>query len=546
MGAKEWAAALPDLQRKRAEMALAALTDEEPMSGAARLAAALDVLAQGVIDEAALAETHKPKAWQSAKATLLATGGKLRDLAREQDQIEGSAEAVAGNRLLRDPGRGIEPGGDPNQPGVAERNPNGFVYREPSDAEIAEHAERLAAEALAATPGVPDLSAIEAMLDEPAADETGGIPMLSTQQQIEAGLAVTPTSGSLAIFTDPKTTIVHDAHMEARQMLADRREQAPDVDPFTDPVTPAALAQPLTFADLMRPIHRADLPHWSHSQLATLSDCGVKYAATKLLKMPQIPQWSLVGGRAVHRAIETVERDIFAALIQVPHADPGNVSTIWNTAFSAVIAEVGAEAPVPPAQWRASNKGAEGFDWWRVEGEAMLARYVELRRKLIDAAAQAGQPPRQLLQVVDLPILEAELKIDVHGPLGAIPFVAVLDQAWSIDNGAGVLIVDVKTGRIPTDTSQLGSQALVLAQHMGLPDAELANQVIEACFYDARKGIYTPAFRPIERHPYAQLQYEVHTAEHYRRQGIYRPHTGPFCGGCSAKYACPVMNGAGK
>src|SRR5690349_6714998 len=543
MGAKEFAEALGPIRERRTVAAIdALLADENKDNPFNALASALDTLASGIDAEAGAAEQHKPKGWQSLAASLRATSGKLRDLAKEFDQLD--AAVPSGQR---DPKRGIEPGGDPNQPGVAPRSPESFVYRgdvQPSEDEIAAHAERLTAEALAAMPNgdfppgadVPDLEAARANLmgelDEPAADESGGIPMLTTEQRIEAGLPLVPTAESLAIFSAgtqaPQTPLLDTVHVEARNMLEERRAQSTDNDPFTDPVTPATLAKPLTFADLMMPIHRADLPHWSYSQLETLSACGVKYAAQKLLSMPQVPQWSLVGGRAVHEAIRVIEERILA-----PGSAPENWGTpaeIWGAAFAQVIAEVAAEAPVPPAQWRASNRGSEGFDWWRVEGESMVINYVELRRKMIDAALSAGARPRRIHQLVDTPVLELELKIDVMGPMGAVPFVTVLDQAWDTSDGQ-VLIVDVKTGKIPADTFQLGSQALVLAQHMGLPDPQTASQLIQACFYDARKGLFTDAFRPIERHPYDELVYQVHTAEHYRRNGVYRPHASPFCGG---------------
>lgn len=507
MATNEFAVALDVLRRTRIEAVLSAPRWDD-QSTHEWLAAALDTLAEGVKAEAALWEQHKKKGWQGTKANLLFTAGKLNDLAKEADEVGSKPKPTdeEGNRL-RDPGRGIEPGGDPSQEGVAPRAPIASPYAQPRGNDA----------------GEPDAVAVEEHL---------------IRLEAERGEPVSPSAESLAIFADTPAQPIHDeVHTEVREAMAAE-------DPFSDPVSAVRLAPPLTYADLMRAIPaRADVPHWSYSQLSTLDDCGVKYAATKMLNMPQIPQWSLVGGKAFHSAVELIEREIHGnALSEL--IELGNIGAIWSTTFSAAIAEQAAEAPVPPAQWRAASKGAEGFDWWRVEGERMLTAYVELRRKLIDVAMNAGLQPRELLNVQGLPILEAELTIDVPGPMGNVPFMSVLDQAWTVFDRStmteNILIVDIKTGKsAPTDTFQLGSQALVLAQHMGLPAH--ARDLLKACYYDARKGIFSEAFSAIERHPYEELVYRVHTAEHQRRTGVYRPRVSPFCNGCAVKYACPLV-----
>jgi len=381
---------LEALQRQRANAALDALTEDRPMSGAERLAAALDTLATGVADEAALWEKYKKKGWQSTKATLLAVSGKLQDLAKQLD----AADAPTPGH--RDPGRGIEPGGDPNQEGTAPRgNPDNFVHRgdapQPSEADIAAHAEHLAAEALAsATP------------DEPDADETGGIPLLSTQQRIEAGLPVVPTAASIAIFNDALNTaapsLLDTAHQEARVMLEERRAAA-DADPFSDPLpfnNALAGVEPITFTQLMTPAPvPADLAHWSYSQLSDLDECEVKYAARKIFQKPSLPQWALVGGRAFHASVEVIERRILA-----PGSASENWQTpeqIWGTAFQAEIDQTVDETRILPQDWRVANSGKENYDWWRVEGEHMVTLYVKQRANMYEAAARAGVAPRQLL-----------------------------------------------------------------------------------------------------------------------------------------------------
>jgi len=129
----------------------------------------------------------------------------------------------------------------------------------------------------------------------------------------------------------------------------------------------------------------------------------------------------------------------------------------------------------------------------------------------------------------------------VPGVMGTLEFRSVIDQAWLCPDGT-LLIVDLKSGRqLPGsfDTFQLGSQALVLAHHLGItPPAPF----VKACYYDARKGIYTESINALERHTTEELVYHVHTAEHRRRQGIYRPNVSTrTCMPCGARKLCPLV-----
>lgn len=547
---------LSEVRRQRAERALFALTndDEGPRSGADRLAAALDVLADGITDEAATLEQYKKKGWQSTKTSLLATAGKLRDLAKELDTLPAVPSGV------RDPKRGIEPGGDPNQPGTAERNPDGFLYRPPTDAQAAGPGVPLPpgadAEATAADLAAErDYQASEhgdgLQLDEPAADETGGIPMLSAADAIAAGLPVVgspETRAFLAGATDsPGTPLLDTVHGEARAMLEARRES--DADPFTDPLpfnNPLASVEPITFGQLMtRTAAPVDLMHWSYSQLSKLDECEVKYAADKIFGKPSLPQWSLVGGRAVHASIDIIERRILA-----PGSAPENWGTaaeIWATSLQREIDQTVEETRILPQDWRAANGGKENYDWWRVEGEHMVKLYIEQRIAGIEAATRAGISPRRLFSLtangIEGPVLERELSIAVDGPMGSLEFRAVLDQAWLCADGT-LLIVDVKSGRqMPSsfDTFQLGSQAMVLAQHIGLRPP---SPFLKACYYDARKGIFTDPIEALARHSWEELVYRMHTAEARRQGGIYRPNVSTRgCTGCGARALCPLMGG---
>jgi hypothetical protein len=234
------------------------------------------------------------------------------------------------------------------------------------------------------------------------------------------------------------------------------------------------------------------------------------------------------------------------------------LGVVWNRVFHAEIAKVAAEAGgMPMDQWRASKQGKEGYDFWRVEGERMLAMYVDQRRKGVAAAERIGAKPRKLWHTnpteagvtdADTPAVELPFSFTVRGPMGELRVDGILDQAWMADGN--MLIHDLKSGsKMPDDTFQLGVQAWGIVARVTPPElfatdaraaADLLPGRIMGAFYDARKGIYTTPVDLLDAHPWDEVVYRFHAAEAGRRAAAYTPRRSSFCGGCSVRYACPV------
>jgi hypothetical protein len=304
-----------------------------------------------------------------------------------------------------------------------------------------------------------------------------------------------------------------------------------------------------TFADLMAPPNPANVPqHWSWSQLQASEGCGVQYRGTRIDNLTQIPQWSNIGGDAFHTATEEIER---LCTLNGPGAayptDSAFAAKLWDKHFAAAISEVASTSPVPIGQWRVSAGGKENQDWWRVEGEAMLQRFVEQRAKL---AAEAN--PRTIVTLPHAasgtaPAIEWGFTITVPGPMGDLTFTNIIDRVWQCSDGS-LLIEDLKSGsRMPNDTGQLGSYAWGVVMATGLTDRENMHiqPRIMGTFYNARKGIWTPAVNLLAAHPWDEFVFRLHAAEAKRRAGLYTPHVTDLCVACSVAYACPLRNREG-
>lgn len=307
-------------------------------------------------------------------------------------------------------------------------------------------------------------------------------------------------------------------HRLSDEVKADQMTNPTVSSPFLIPsasYTPAAPAPALTFADLLRS-HPTSLTHWSWSQVETSENCGVQYLARKVLNMPRIPQWALIGGRSFHACVEAIE-------IMADKDPIKDAKELWEQMFNLQIGATAGATTVPMEQWRASNKGLENYTWWLVNGVDMVSRYI------------ASRDITKILIDHNGPFIERELRMRVNGPCGDLEFVGILDQVRQLDDGS-LLIVDFKSGRSTQgDDFQLGSQGWLLATNEVRRDTP-----IKACWYDARKGTYSTAIDALSAVTWDEIVYRVHAAEARRRTGVYSPRVSSFCGGCDVRYACPV------
>lgn len=301
----------------------------------------------------------------------------------------------------------------------------------------------------------------------------------------------------------------------------------------------------VTFAELLTPVPAASLPpHLSHSQGNTIGDCATQYRLQRVEQLPQVPQWANIGGTAFHAAVEHLERMVVAnPAVDLKGID---VELTWKFHFSQTIEATAMSSAVPQSVWRASRKGAEGEAWWWVNGPKFLRAYLD---------ARPDEP------TMDIPVygvggiesvsgIEADLTIDVPTNWGPIPLNAKLDRvtAGHVPGHpkVGALIIrDYKTSyERPTDTTQLGDYAHVLRATLARVGGPIAEVPIYGSYFDARRGTWTEPVDLLQAHPFEALQYRI-TTQHAQKRALT---TGPtparpssFCGGCSVRYACPIM-----
>ncbi len=242
----------------------------------------------------------------------------------------------------------------------------------------------------------------------------------------------------------------------------------------------------------------------------------------------------MIGGSAFHGAVEAIERAWLSGVELFPE---------WMTFFESAIqatAEPLAGTPyADSATWYVSNRGKEGFDWWRVEGARMLDLYVKHHTPTWRAANPVFRVG-DTTPVIEYPYEMTLRSLDGERGLTAQGFVDVarLDMTTY-----SLTVYDYKTGsRDPETTFQLGEYGHALLMAMSIP-AEPADRPILGSYWLARKGIYTPPVKVLQRHPLEELQYRYDAAARGTSARVFGPKVSNLCKSCGSVDYCPTQAG---
>lgn len=372
--------------------------------------------------------------------------------------------------------------------------------------------------------------------------------------QTEAVLAMNPQAFASALEVDRQQAVADATAYQAS--IGAYLSGATDVDPLTqagDPVQPTAATPTLEVFD---PTPRAaatpsrprltygeasalwpnlvPLDHKSFSQVETAEDCGMKSLLNRAARSNLIPagqpQWATVGGTAFHSAIEAVETSILAHGGDASEMKPG-LAGFWAYKLDRAIEAEEAKTGTKRADWRVANKGLEGFDWWRVEGERMVKMYLDYhtieRRQaasILRLKDAAGGPDRL---AIELPF-----RLDVDG----VADDGFIDQVWYDQASPTPFAVrDLKSGKSEPDTFQLAGYAWALSRQWSVPI-----EMFTGAFWLARKGIYSTPIVIAERHPWDEMVFRFHNAHRAEQAQIATPRVSGFCNGCEHKPLCPA------
>lgn len=241
--------------------------------------------------------------------------------------------------------------------------------------------------------------------------------------------------------------------------------------------------------------------HISHSALNNYLRCGKAYELGKL-GVQEKPAWWLIGGSAVHKATEWIDKGIW----------DGSPEDAFYEAFDSEIFDA---EDIEPDQdlWRKAGFGAraQGYEHWMERGP----RYV---RQWDDH---------------DFRFVHVELDVSTTLPSG-IKIKAYVDRVarmWADEFS----IYDLKTGSTrPDSDQQLGIYKVLTELKLGQPVTRASNYMFKDDeFYEMDVSNWTlDTVDEIAKEWYSGIS-----------SGVFLPNRGKQCGTCGVAEACYLQSG---
>lgn len=263
--------------------------------------------------------------------------------------------------------------------------------------------------------------------------------------------------------------------------------------------------------------------HRSHSQLSSYEGCGTQYA---LRHLDRSVSWWNVGGSTVHKAIETLNNGY--AKYATPPSDE-RASFAWEHTFGRVVEEMEMIYGVPHEAWRAAARGAEAYDWWRVEGEVMVKRWATF-------LANIHVTGWRIAEISNTPVVEYAYTLPIEGM--PVPDKGIIDVAFSRNldgESEEYRIVDIKAGKSTNhEHMQVGGQ-----YRWGLWTAlrgEVPIDQISGVFWQARTSDILVA----TEWDYPSMCARLASMDAQERAGVYPPKPSWICKTCGVADLCPV------
>jgi putative RecB family exonuclease len=262
-----------------------------------------------------------------------------------------------------------------------------------------------------------------------------------------------------------------------------------------------------------------DLPkHASYSQLDSWMTCGEKYWLSKATDIPQLPSWALLGGSAVHSATEELDRALYDHGVG---SVPAEYAGLFSSHLATHLAEAMERNQCTEADIMASGRASKAWPekesraWWEHHGPAMVQAWVDWQ----------ASTPWELWQAPDG---QWAIELELEATFGGGPVKLAIDRvfvAWG-----ELCVVDIKSGREPTNQFQLGQYSAAIEQAYGV-------RPMYGSYWMARTGqATTPASLTTYTQDYVSATFRKFGVA--KEAGLFLPHPSSFCGSCGVRDFC--------
>lgn len=265
------------------------------------------------------------------------------------------------------------------------------------------------------------------------------------------------------------------------------------------------------------------IDHLSYSGLSTYKECGEKFRLSRLVQVPEMPGWALIGGSAAHTATENLDRMAMGV-------DAPGPSTFMD-AFDEEISKRVAATGIPEEEFKVSGKKSvawpnkEDKAWWVHHGQSFVDNYMNWQNRY---------PGTIWITPAGTPAIEIKVEVELGGAL-VVGYIDRIFEEINLRSGRKTLrVVDLKFGRTtPTDPLQLATYS------WGLPNGW--PRPATGSYMMGRDGILVGDYDLTDS--LGMLQYEFGGAWKAIASGYFPARQSFMCGYCSVKDFCWAKDG---
>jgi putative RecB family exonuclease len=263
--------------------------------------------------------------------------------------------------------------------------------------------------------------------------------------------------------------------------------------------------------------------HLSYSGLSTYKECGEKFRLTRLVKVPEVPGWALIGGSAVHTATENLDR----VLMGVEARGPSTFIDAFREEIRKRIDSTG----IPEEQFKISGKKSvawpnkEDKEWWIYHGQSFVENYVNWQQRY---------PGTIWITPDGVPAIEISVDANYGGAVVPGYIDRIFEEVDPWTRRKTLRVIDLKAGRTtPTDPLQLAVYA------WGLPN--LWPRPVIGSYFMARDGMLVGNYDLTDS--LRMLQYEFGGAWKAINAGYFPARQSFMCNYCSVRDFCWAKEG---
>lgn len=261
----------------------------------------------------------------------------------------------------------------------------------------------------------------------------------------------------------------------------------------------------------------------SYSQGQTLNRCGEAWRLERRHRKVGRPSWAAIGGTALHNITEATDLNQHGEATYIPGV-PDAIEDAIAHELERSNGRWGREDIRSFGRATKAWPEKENRAWWEHHLPVFLASWE----------AWKGSTPWRLWMTPDgKPAVEVEIDVELDSQ--DEPLKGFIDRVFEDPRTGRLIVVDLKSGRAPKSSQQLGIYRLGLWQKYGM----LADF---GTYWLARTGMTSEVYDLSEWHD-DRLSFEFGVSRALVEQNLLAPSVGDNCSWCSVREWCYAVGG---